>query len=110
MGRKTPTNQNKMLEIELDTYNLFAQIFRFTREEDFINYIVGLPFIFGIMLFIYALVKYIFAGASKPDKERAKRLIWSSIIIVLIVIIGYSIFIWVTGANLGQEELPSIFE
>lgn len=96
-----------LTNLELDTYNLFAQISRFT-EEGLVNYLVGLPIIFGIMLLMYSIVKFVFAGSSKPDKDRAKHLIWVAIIIILIVVIGYSIFSWFNPASQSAGELPPV--
>lgn len=94
---------------DLDSYTLWAQASYFA-QENLVEYIVGLPLVFGIMLLIYSIIKFVFAGSSKPDKDRARHLIWTAVIIILIVILAYSIFVWVSSGSQSGGELPSIFE
>lgn len=100
----------EFIQSELGTYDLVGQISSFA-DAGLVNYVVGLPIIFGIMLLMYSIIKFVFAGSSKPDKDRAGHLIWVAIMIIVIVAIGYSIFIWISPSlQPGNGALPSIFE
>jgi len=96
--------------MDFSNYTLPAQISLFT-ENNLSNYIVGLPIIFGVMLLVYSIIKFVFAGSSKPDKDKARRLIILSIIIILVFILGYAVYSWIfTGSSQPDSGLPSIFE
>jgi len=92
----------------LNTYNLSAQVYQFANES-LITYLVGIPIIFGILLLIYGIFKFVFAGSSKPDKDDAKRLLWVSVIIIIAAILIYAIYTWVSGVT-GSENSTNISE
>ena len=93
---------------KLNTYNLSAQVSQFANEN-LITYLVGIPIIFGILLLIYGIFKFVFAGSSKPDKDDAKRLLWVSIIIIIAAILAYAIYFWIYGAA-SSATLPNTVE
>ncbi len=96
--------------MDFSNYNLLAQISLFS-EENLVNYIVGLPIIFGVMLLVYSIIKFVFAGSSKPDKDKARRLIILAIVVMIIFVLGYSVFNWLFAASSQpNSDLPSIFE
>ncbi|MDD5626869.1 MAG: hypothetical protein PHW01_02605 [Patescibacteria group bacterium] len=98
-----------MLELpSIDTYNLSAQVSRFANES-LITYLIGLPIIFGILLLIYGIFKFVFAGSCKPDKDDARRLLWVSIIIIIVAILAYAIYFWIYGAA-NSATLPNAVE
>lgn len=99
----------KLFEEILRAPSLLAQIDQFA-EESLVHYIVGLPIIFAVMLLIYGIVKYVFAGSSQPDKEAARKKIWIAISIFIIVFIGFAIFNWLSGWVTIQPETPGLLE
>ncbi|MFA4880395.1 MAG: hypothetical protein WC650_02120 [Candidatus Doudnabacteria bacterium] len=92
----------------INTYNLSAQVSQFANES-LITYLIGLPIIFGILLLIYGIFKFVFAGSCKPDKDDAKRLLWVSIIIIIVAILAYAIYFWIYGAA-NSTTLPNTVE
>lgn len=79
---------------KLNTYNLSAQVSQFANKS-LITYLIGIPIIFGILLLIYGIFKFVFAGSCKPDKDDARRLLWVSVIIIITAILAYAIYVWI---------------
>lgn len=90
--------------------NLLGQVSAFANSENMITYLVGLPIIFAILLFIYGIFKFVFAGSSKSDRDAAKRMLWVSVIIILIAMLLYAAYSWIYGASLNTNSLPNIVE
>lgn len=77
----------------LDLNFLLTQTRTFAQES-LLNYLVGLPLIFAVMLLIYGIIKFVFAGSSQPDKEKAKHQIIVAITIFILVFVGFAVFGW----------------
>jgi len=90
--------------------NFLGQVSNFADSGNMIVYLVGLPIIFAILLFIYGIFKFVFAGSSKSDRDAARRMLWVAIIIILIAILLYAAYSWIYGASLNTDSLPNVVE
>lgn len=87
--------------------NLFAQVSQFANES-LTTYLVGIPIIFAILLLVYGIFKLVFAGASKTDREHAQRLLWVAVIMIIVVIVGYTVLNWAYSAMNPGTSLPGM--
>ncbi|MDP2918162.1 MAG: hypothetical protein Q8N68_01540 [bacterium] len=90
--------------------NFLGQVSAFANSEKMITYLVGLPIIFAILLFIYGIFKFVFAGSSKSDRDAARRMLWAAVIIILIAVLLYAAYSWIYGASLNTDSLPNVVE
>jgi len=104
-----------MLAIVQDTQkikngNLLGQVSSFANSGNLITYLVGLPIIFAILLLIYGIFKFVFAGSSKSDRDAAKRMLWVAVIVILTAILLYAAYSWIYSASLNTDSLPNVVE